>query len=550
MMEIKMPPIMGKAPNIVGTIAVEKDQFVSEGQVLANVETGKGNRPIKVGSSGRIAEILCQEGQEVKAGQTLFLLDEMDADNLPAEPLKTELFVIGGGPGGYVAALYAAKFGISTVLAEQSRLGGTCLNCGCIPTKALIQSAHMYQTIKACGEFGIAAEPPRPDGAAIFRRKDRICEELRAGVEGLLQADGVTVVEGHASFIGEHTAVVTQGKRETEVHFEHAIIATGSTPSVPSFGTLLPDSVMDSERALSAGHFDRSVVIIGGGVIGMEFAFLYRSMDMQVYVVEYLDHILGNVDADVSELIAAQAAERGIRIFTGSKVTGILRSDSGETLVTFEQDGQIRTLVAQSVLTATGRRPVTDGLNLEAAGVARTDRGAVAINEQMQTNVPHIYAIGDVTGKVALAHGASHQGIVAVDAIRGFPHEMDYDAIPSVIFTAPEAACVGKSEQTCKKLGIPVRVSKFPFSANGKAKIMGETVGFVKLICHAESGILLGGVIVGPDASALISTLTTAVTQGLTHEQLSRVIFAHPTTSEAIHEADLGLSVGMLHYQG
>ncbi len=273
----------------------------------------------------------------------------------------------------------------------------------------------------------------------------------------------------------------------------------------------------------------------------MEFAFLYRSMDMQVYVVEYLDHILGNVDADVSELIAAQAAERGIRIFTGSKVTGILRSDSGETLVTFEQDGQIRTLVAQSVLTATGRRPVTDGLNLEAAGVARTDRGAVAINEQMQTNVPHIYAIGDVTGKVALAHGASHQGIVAVDAIRGFPHEMDYDAIPSVIFTAPEAAC-GQVGTGLQKSGIPVRVSKFPLR-QWKGQDHGETVGFVKLICHAESGILLGGVIVGPDASALISTLTTAVTQGLTHEQLSRVIFAHPTTSEAIHEADLGLSV-------
>ena len=549
-MEIKMPPIMGKVPNVMGTIEVEEGQFVAAGQTLASVETGKGTREIKVGSSGRVTGILCQEGEEVKAGQTLFLFEEVAEEEMPMEPLQAGLFIIGGGPGGYVAALYAAKHGISTVLAEQGALGGTCLNCGCVPTKALIQSAHVYRSMKESAQFGVTAGEVRADAEQIFQRKDQICDELRAGVEGLLEGAGVTVVAGQASFTGPNTAVVKKGAREVEVHFDNAIIATGLAPSVPALKAPLPETVMDSEGALSAGHFDRCVVIIGGGVIGMEFAFLYRDMGVQVYVVEYLDHILGNVDPDVAQVVLDAAQERGIRIFASGKVTEIRRSDSGETLVSFEQDGQEKTLVADSVLTATGRRPVTAGLGLEAAGVALTERGFIGINEYMQTNVPNIYAIGDVTGKVALAHAASHQGLAAVDGVRGAPRGVDYGCIPSVIFTDPEVACVGKTEQECRREGIPVKVSKFPFSANGKAKIMGQAVGFVKLICHAESGVLLGGAIVGPDASALISTITEAVSGKMTGEAFTEVVFAHPTTSEAIHEAALGLTVGMLHYQG
>lgn len=549
-MEIKMPPIMGKGPNIVGTIEVEPGQFVQAGQTLASVETSKGSRPIKVGTGAKIVQILCHEGDEVQAGQDLFLIEEMSEDDLPREPLSADLFIIGGGPGGYVTALYAAKRGLSVVLAEQKLLGGTCLNCGCIPTKALIQSAHMYKTMKAGMDFGIAASHISFDAEKIFQRKNEICTELRNGVEGLLEANKVTVVNGHAAFTGAASAVVKEGTRETVVNFKDAVIATGSTPVVPAAMGPMPDFVMDSEQALNAGHFEDSVVIIGGGVIGMEFAFLYQTMGVQVYVVEFMDHILGNTDADVSQLIVEQAQDLGIRVFTGSKVTGVVRSDSGEAIVTFEQDGQLHTLVSASVLTAMGRRPVTTDLGLDAAGVELTARGAIGIDANMRTSVPHIYAIGDVTGKLALAHTASHQGIAAVDTICGEPREVDYGCIPSVIFTSPEVASVGKTEQECAKAEIPVVVSKFPFAANGKAKIMGEEAGFVKLIRHAESRVLLGGSIVGPDASALISTVTTAVKTGMTDLELSEVVFAHPTTSEAIHEADLGLSVGMLHYQG
>ena len=547
-MEIKMPPIMSKGANTVGTIEVTVGQLVTAGQVLANVETGKGNRPIKCGSDGRILDILCKEGDQVVPGQDLFLFEEVSAADLPKEPVKADLFILGGGPGGYVAALYAAKHGLSVALAERDLLGGTCLNRGCIPTKALIQSAQLREALLQSAAFGVTAGEIKVDEAAIFQRKSDICAELRQGVEGLLEGSRVAVIPGHARLTGQGTALVTDGDTQTEVHFTDAILATGSVPARPPIVSL-PETVMDSDRALSAGRFPQSIVLIGGGVIGMEFAFLYRAMGAQVYVVEYQDHILGSVDADVSDTVAQAARNKGIEIYTSAKITNVRRAESAQTLVTFEQEGVERILVAESVLTATGRRPVTQNLGLEELGVALTSRGFVDIDETMATNVPHLYAIGDVTGKLALAHAASHQGIAAVDAIRGTPRKMDYDAVPSVIFTHPEVACVGKTERACAEEGIPVVVSKFPFGANGKAKIMGQTEGFVKLLRHAETRRLLGGAVVGPDASALISTIATAVKSGLTDLDLSDVVFAHPTTAEAIYEADLGLGVGMLHYQ-
>ena len=552
-MEIKMGPIMGKSSAIVGSVEVRPGQSVSAGQILAQVETGKGSRPIKSPSDGQITDILCQVGDSVCSGQKLFLLQELSSNELnQKKPITTDLFIIGGGPGGYVAALYAAKQGLTVTVAEKGLLGGTCLNCGCIPTKALIRSAKLYQATRKAKDFGVLTTDIILDPKAIFDRKDRICEELREGIEGLLQSNRITILKGSACLTGEHTASVQLSESEQEITFQNVILATGSQPSLPPFlskdGTS-PETVIDSEKALSAGTFPRSVAIIGGGVIGMEFAFLYKNLGAQVYVLEYLNQILGDVDLDVAEAIKKSALERGIRIYNDAKVTSLSEMDSGHTMVAFEHDHTTHTLAVETVLTATGRKPVTEGLGLEKIGVSLTERGAVKIDDSMETNIPGIYAIGDITGKLPLAHVASHQGIVAVNAICGKSHVLDYDAIPGVIFTSPEVAYVGKTEKQCKDLGIPVKVSTFPFAANGKAKIMEETEGFVKLIRAEESGQILGGAIVGPDASALISTITTAVHMEMTDLDLIDMVFAHPTTSEAIYEAGLGLSIGALHYQ-
>lgn len=552
-MEIKMGPVMGKAPAIIGSVEVRPGQSVRAGQILAQVETGKGNRPVKAPADGLITEVLCSPGENIRSGQNMFLFEELAADSgVEKEPLTADLFIIGGGPGGYVAALYAAKQGLAVALAEKSLLGGTCLNCGCIPTKALIQSARLYKSIKEADSFGIHVSSAAADTKAIFERKDRICEDLRNGVEGLLQSAGVAILKGSAKLTGDRSAVVELEDGEREILFKHAILAAGSRPVIPGFVTdskKTGAAVMDSEDALGAGVFPGSIAIIGGGVIGMEFAFLYRNMGSEVYVIEYLDQILGNVDPDVVQTIAAEAVRQGIHLYTGARVTAVSGTDSGHSVISFETEGQMHMIAVEAVLTATGRRPVTDGLGLENAGITLTERGAVEIDDRMRTNVPGIYGIGDITGKLALAHAASHQGIIAVDDICGKGHPMDYDQIPSVIFTHPEAACVGKTEKECREQGLSVKVSRFPFAANGKAKIMGETEGFVKLIRSEKDGRIIGGAVVGPDASALISTITAAVSRKMTDGELADMVFAHPTTSEAIYEADLGLSIGALHYQ-
>lgn len=550
-MDIKMGPVMGKAPAVVGTIEIHPGQRVAAGQLLAQVETGKGNRPIKAPADGIIDTILCAEGEQVISGQTLFILTESSGsqENDENTVLKTDLFIIGGGPGGYVAALYASKSGMSVVLAEKELLGGTCLNCGCIPTKALIQSAQLFRQIRLAGAFGISVTDASLIPEQVFRRKEDICSDLRDGVASLLESANVTVLNGTASFTGKTHCLVRMGEKTRTVEFKNAIIASGSQPSLPPFARALHNSslVMDSRQALDAGTFPGSVTIIGAGVIGMEFAFLYRSAGAAVYVIEFQPRILGNTDDDIAGVILDEARKQSISVYTGAKVTDIRRTVSGQAVVTFEQNGASYTAVTDVVLTATGRQPYTEGLNLEAAGISVTEQGAVWTSDFMETSVPGIYAIGDVTGKSALAHAASHQGIAVVDTVIGKGHAVDHASVPSVIFTSPEAACAGLTEHDCRNRGIPYIASRFAFAASGKAKIMGETVGFVKLLCHKETRQILGGTVVGPDASALIGTITLAVKNKLTDAQLTQTVFAHPTTSEAVFEAAMGLSCGALH---
>lgn len=562
-MEIRMGLIMGGKEAVVGTIEVREGDRVEPGQTLLNTETGKGNRLFKSTVAGVISRICVTEGSKVRTGDLLFEYMEAAKEEVPETDsgpergavvrMETDVVILGAGPGGYVAAIYAAKQGLRTVLVEKDQLGGTCLNRGCIPTKALLQSAHLYESIQGAKEFGITARDVALDMGQVFRRKDRICAENRQGIKYLLDSSHVTLLNGEARVSADKMVAVTGGDGCYEIKAGAVILATGSVPVMPSFA--VPSVCMDSTMALSDAHIPDSIAIIGAGVIGMEFAFLYAAYKSRVHVIEFMDHMLGETDPEAAEVIQRAAKQRGIRIDLSSKVTRILETESHEAVVFYEKDGKEHAVNAQKVLVAVGRAPAFDPQELSSAGI-RYGRNGIETDENLETNVKGIYAIGDVNGRIQLAHAASAQGIRVIDRILscredggGSGDRKLYEpVVPSVIFTAPEIGSVGKTEAQCAAEGIRIRTGVFPFSANGKAKIQGETEGFVKLIMEEESRRLIGGVVVGPDASALIGSIAVAITNRLTDRDLTACIFAHPTTSEAVWEAAMGLSSGSIHY--
>lgn len=465
----------------------------------------------------------------------------------------TDLLVIGAGPGGYEAAIYAAKNGLDVTIAEKGPCGGTCLNIGCIPTKALVKTAEVLHTVKNASSFGIRVDGEvSVDMESVIMIKDQITEALRAGVTYLLHKNKIRLLEGTASFVDAQTVSV-KGSEEWIVKPRDILIATGSVPSVPPIPGITLPQVMDSTAALSQKKIPASVTIIGGGVIGMEFAFLYRRLGAEVRVVEFLDRILTMTDKDVSKELTRAAKREGIEIHTSSKVSAIREMEDGKACVIYEDKKGEHSLVSDKVLSAVGRRPFYEGLMPENAGIATAEKGrGIPVDGFMRTNVEHIYAIGDVTNRIQLAHAASHQGFTAVDHICGNGHEMDYSKVPNVIFTAPEIASAGMNEteaaERAEKDGLEYAVSKFPFSANGKAMTMQETTGFVKLLSDKSDGRILGGSIIGPDASSLAGILSVAVSCGLKAEDLADTVFAHPTTAEAVAEAAMGFGKGMINY--
>lgn len=570
-MEIKMGLIMGGKPAVAGTIEVRAGDWVEPGQTLLNTETGKGNRPFKSMVSGRITRICVEEGSQIRTGDVLFEYEEADGGNgtdgrgpgsaghagacRDIKRMDTDVAVIGGGPGGYVTALYAAGRGLRVVLIEKDQLGGTCLNRGCIPTKALLQSAHLYDALRRAGEFGISADRIRVDMDKVFDRKDRICRENRSGISFLLASSHVTVITGTAQVLPDRTVAVKDGNPGYEIKAGHVVLATGSRPVMPDWAR--SPVCMDSREALDSRAIPHSLIIVGAGVIGMEFAFLYAAFGCRVHVIEYMDHMLGNTDAQACAVIAEAAREKGIRIDLSSRVTRVLGTDSGEAVVFYEKDGAEHAANAQKVLVAVGRAPEMDREALELAGIG-LDKKGIKTDENLETSMKGVYAIGDVNGRIQLAHAASAQGIQVIDRILG-QKDRETDGmikspairepvIPSVIFTSPEIGSAGKSEEQCRQENIKVKVSVFPFTANGKAKIQGETEGFVKLIMEEQSRRIIGGVAAGPDASALAGCLAVAITNNLTDDGLSKTVFAHPTTSEAVWEAAMGLSTGCIHY--
>ncbi len=546
---------------VIGDFAVVTDILVSVGSSVKNgdellyVEMQKGVMPILAGCDGVVAELRCSVGDKVKQGDLLLRIDDAEVQEnkvlnsaLPVEDKSTDLLIIGGGPGGYVAAIYAAKKGLHVTLVEKDRLGGACLNYGCIPTKTLVKSSSVYQAIKGSAVFGVECSAATVDIAKVIQRKNTVISQLVGGVEGLMGANRITVLSGKATFSSETTVDVVCKNQLIRVSAKDIIIATGAVPArlnIP--GADLP-CVIDSTDALNMENLPSSIVIIGGGVIGIEFAFLYANFGIQVTVVEYLDRVIPTLDKEISSEIEKIAKKRGIKIFTSSKVLEIQQDINKQAIISFEHNGEISYAVSDITLMAVGRAPYTDGLALDIVQVAFNDNGrGVKINRQMQTNVPHIYAIGDVTNGIQLAHVASHQGIVAVENILGNERHMDYEAIPSVIFTEPEIASVGKTPEDCAKSNISYTAGKFDFYANGKALTMNEKEGFVKLIQDSHSRKILGGSIIGPDASSLIACLALAVQNGLRDTDIAATVFPHPTTGEALHEAALSFSCGAIH---
>jgi dihydrolipoamide dehydrogenase len=457
---------------------------------------------------------------------------------------RIQVGILGGGPGGYVCALRAAQLGLSVVLVEGERLGGTCLNRGCIPTKALVKSAELWREIKHAEEFGIKVGDKSFDFEKIMSRKDRIVNTLVGGVEQLMKAGKIRVIKGWGK-------VKEPGKIEVEtesgceiIEVEHLILATGSVPArVPIPGTDCPE-VVTSDEILEMNTLPERLVIIGGGVIGLEFASIYQEFGVKVTVVEMLPTLLANVDEEIPKRLTPLLKKSGLEILTKTKVKEIKQEETGLIVIVEDVKGE-KEILADRVLLSTGRRPNLQGIDVSSLGL-ETDRGAIVVNSQMETSVPKVYAIGDVTGGVMLAHVASMQGMVVAEHIAGHRVEMNYEAIPSAIFTYPEIATVGETEQALKISGKGYKASKFPFSANGKALALGETIGLVKILAN-EQGLVLGASIMGPQASSLIQELVLAIKKGLTAEELAKTIHAHPTLPEAVMEAAHGVLERPLH---
>jgi dihydrolipoamide dehydrogenase len=559
-MIVKMIAIPGGKMGTVGKIHVKAGEEVAAGDVVAQVETAKGNRPIKATAAGVISRILCEEGAQIASNIEMFeitesvsLKEQNETDNKneaqkSSKEIATDLLIIGAGPGGYVAAIYAAKNGLKVTLVEKSVLGGTCLNVGCIPTKALVKSSEISHNVRSAAHFGILLDGNiSVDMKQVISRKDEVKGKLVSGIDFLMKKNEINVISGQAAFVDESTVAVT-GDENYIVKAKDIIVATGSKISKITIPGIDLPFVMNSETALSCTDLPKSIAIIGGGVIGMEFAFIYRNFGVEVHVIEFMDRLLTMVDSDLSKEIHDIAIEANIDVHTSSKVMKIQSSVDGKAVITYEDKDGEQLLVCDKVLVAIGREPNLEGLAIENSGVILNNKGrGIQVDAAMRTNRNHIYAIGDVTNIIQLAHVASHQGIVAVENILNKNKKMDYSAVPNVIFTAPEIASVGIGEDEAKIKRMNIAVSKFSFAGNGKALTMNEPRGFIKLIKDNETGKLIGGSIIGADASSLISALTLAIANGFMVNEITETIFAHPTTGEVIHEAAMDFGIGALH---
>lgn len=459
---------------------------------------------------------------------------------------KIDVVIIGGGPGGYVAAIKAAHLGLKTVLVEKDKLGGVCLNKGCIPTKALISTTEILNHIQRAEEFGIQVKDYSFDFPAIMKRKDLITRRLSSGVEQLMKANQVRVVLGEGQIIepGKVEITDTAGQKEI-IKTKNIVIATGSKVMKLPLPGIDGEGVITSDKALSLSELPSKMIIIGGGVVGIEFAGIFKALGVEVTVVEMLPRILLPIDEEIALRLTMSLKRKEIEILTDCKVKGIKKNNQNlEVLVsTSEREKKLET---EKVLLAAGRVPELGNIDIQRLGI-ELDKGAIKVDEKMRTNIPGIYAVGDVVGKIMLAHVASREGIVAVENISGKEVLMDYKVVPNCVFSMPEVASVGLTEEEARKENDNIKVSKFPFMANGKALGMGETEGMVKIIAEADTSELLGVHILGVHASDLIAEGALALSMEATAEEIVNTIHAHPTLAETIAEAAEGITGKPIH---
>ncbi|MBU8768401.1 MULTISPECIES: dihydrolipoyl dehydrogenase [Cytobacillus] len=450
-------------------------------------------------------------------------------------PIETDTIVIGAGPGGYVAAIRAAQLGQKVTIVEKANMGGVCLNVGCIPSKALIAAGHRYENAKHSDVMGITAENVKVDFTKVQEFKSGVVNKLTGGVEGLLKGNKVDIVRGEAYFVDANTLRVMDDNSAQTYTFKNAIIATGSRPiELPTFK--FSKRVLDSTGALALQEIPEKIVVIGGGVIGIELGGAYANFGSQVTVLEGADDILVGFEKQMTSLVKRNLKKKGVEFITKALAKGVEENENGVT-VKFEEKGEEKSLDADYVFVMVGRRPNTDELGLEQAGIKMTERGVIEIDKQCRTNVSNIYAIGDIVAGPQLAHKASYEGKIAAEAIAGHNAEIDYLAIPAVVFSEPELASVGYTEQQAKEEGIEVTAAKFPFAANGRALALDSTDGFLKLVTRKEDGLVIGAQIAGASASDMIAELGLAIEAGMTAEDLAMTIHAHPTLGEITMEA-------------
>lgn len=460
--------------------------------------------------------------------------------------MDKDMIIIGGGPGGYVSAIRAAQLGAKVTVIEARELGGTCLNRGCIPTKALYRNAEIIHTLQRAHEFGIKVGAYELDVDQIHARKQQVVDSLVGGIAQLLKANNVELIQGRGEIKNPQTVVVTSADgSQQEITARHIVIATGSDALIPPIpGADLP-GVMTSDEILNFNSIPKRLAIIGGGVIGMEFAGIFNALGSEVTVVEFLPSILARVDSDLTKRLTTSMKKRDIQIHSGTKVTAITPGETGLVVEAEGKKGPI-SFEVDNVLVSVGRSPRVQGLNLDQVGVSY-DRKGIKVDDRYMTNVPGIYAIGDVIGGAMLAHVASHQGKAVAETIMGLPANSKHEVVPACIFVSPEIATVGLTEEEAKEQGIAYKVSKFMFGANGKALSLGEPEGLVKVIATAEDSRLLGVHIMGPHASDLIHEGALALSHGMKAKDVSSAIHAHPTLAEAFDEAVAGLDSEAIH---
>ncbi|MGD9498130.1 MAG: NAD(P)/FAD-dependent oxidoreductase [Armatimonadota bacterium] len=476
-----------------------------------------------------------------------------------------DLVIIGGGPGGYVAALRAAQFDMSVALVEERKVGGTCLNRGCIPSKALLYTAHVLETCEKAARFGVSIDGFSIDVDAVRRHKERSVKQLVSGVETLLAKAGVEVLSGHGRFVTDHEIAVTRGDQTTRVEGEKVIVATGSLPALDHFEGTRGRNVWTSDVALDLPHVPESVIIIGSGATGMELAAIYLHFGSKVTVTEMYDRALPREDRDASEVVTRTFQRRGGRIETRARVQRIEDAAAGKRVI-FTREGEEAHLEAEVVILAAGRVANLDDLGAEEIGLD-IERQGICVREgvdtpaadasrppesmcpgvQLRTSIDHIYAIGDCIRGIGLAHVAMHEGVAAVEAMSGLESFIDYNAVPTALYCHPEIATVGLTEDRARELGVQVSVGMFPFAANGRAVCTGSREGFAKIVADPHTGRVLGATACGTYTTEIIPELTLAVQEGLSVDEIINVMHAHPTLGEAVHEAALATQNRPLH---